>query len=58
MTSQFRACIIRMEQPLPEPNLAKERPMRKLIFCLCCLLWAIPVRAGDLELDLECLQEA
>ena len=32
--------------------------MRKLIFCLCCLLWAIPACAGDLELDLECLQEA
>lgn len=32
--------------------------MRKLIFCLCCLLWAIPARADDLELDLECLQEA
>ena len=31
--------------------------MRKLIFCLCCLLWAIPACAGDLELDLECLQE-
>jgi len=32
--------------------------MRKLIFCLCCLLWAIPACAGDLELDLECLQAA
>lgn len=30
--------------------------MRKLI-CLCCLLWAIPACASDLELDLECLQE-
>ena len=27
--------------------------MRKLIFCLCCLLWAIPAYAGDLELILN-----
>lgn len=44
--------------PCPSEKPLKERPMRKLIFCLCCLLWAIPACADDLELDLECLQEA